>query len=571
MLWASWGKWPDVFIDFGRELYVPWMLGQGNVLYRDLLYFHGPLAPYLNALWFTFFGVSLETIVSVNIAITFLLAAVIYLTMKRCSSPPAAFIACLIFILLFAFNQYVLAGNYNYICPYSHEITHGMFFSWIALYCIIEFLSYNKLRWLAISGACAGLVFLTKLEFSFALIMASASACLIWIYIRKPKPAALVKHIGLYVGMFCVFPFAAAGLLAMKMPLPQAITGVLGGWWHVFTSSVSGNQFFHGSMGTDNPVNSLTAIFSAAAIYLCLLGPAAIGSLKIINERIARYIAAASCLAVFVLSGLFWNKPFWMEAGRPLPLALACFAVLLAPSLIRRYSEKKAAAVILVVFSITLLAKIILNTSLHHYGFALAMPAAMVSAVALFNWVPVYIDRKGGQKIVYIAVAFALTCVVVVRYNEVSVHAYYLKKVPVGTGTDAFLADKRGIFAHHATEWLKENAGPDDTLAVLPEGSILNYLARIPGSNRVVSTFPTDLAMFGEENMLHMLKQNPPTFIAFVHRDDSEYGAKYFGRDYARLIMSWAREKYSIVWQLGNKPFQDRRFGVEILKYQPPQ
>jgi len=46
MLRMSWGKWPDVLVDFGRELYVPWMLAEGKVLYRDLLYFRGPLSPY---------------------------------------------------------------------------------------------------------------------------------------------------------------------------------------------------------------------------------------------------------------------------------------------------------------------------------------------------------------------------------------------------------------------------------------------------------------------------------------------------------------------------------------------
>ena len=32
----SWGKWLDVLGDVGRELYVPWRLVVGDVLYADL-------------------------------------------------------------------------------------------------------------------------------------------------------------------------------------------------------------------------------------------------------------------------------------------------------------------------------------------------------------------------------------------------------------------------------------------------------------------------------------------------------------------------------------------------------
>ena len=30
LAWWSWGKWTDVQIDFGVELYIPWQLSQGK-------------------------------------------------------------------------------------------------------------------------------------------------------------------------------------------------------------------------------------------------------------------------------------------------------------------------------------------------------------------------------------------------------------------------------------------------------------------------------------------------------------------------------------------------------------
>ena len=43
MLGRSWAKWPDVLVDFGQQLYLPWRLAEGQRLYADLAYFHGRL------------------------------------------------------------------------------------------------------------------------------------------------------------------------------------------------------------------------------------------------------------------------------------------------------------------------------------------------------------------------------------------------------------------------------------------------------------------------------------------------------------------------------------------------
>lgn len=49
MLAFSWGKWPDVLVDFGHELYRPWQLSQGKALVRDIAWgASGPLSPYWN-------------------------------------------------------------------------------------------------------------------------------------------------------------------------------------------------------------------------------------------------------------------------------------------------------------------------------------------------------------------------------------------------------------------------------------------------------------------------------------------------------------------------------------------
>lgn len=33
----TWMKWPDIWEDFGAELYIPWRITEGEVLYRDII------------------------------------------------------------------------------------------------------------------------------------------------------------------------------------------------------------------------------------------------------------------------------------------------------------------------------------------------------------------------------------------------------------------------------------------------------------------------------------------------------------------------------------------------------
>src|SRR5579872_5844251 len=69
LLKASWRTWPEPLVDFGRELYLPWRLSHGAVLYRDVDDFYGPLSQYVNAGLFRVFGVGFTTLIVANLAV----------------------------------------------------------------------------------------------------------------------------------------------------------------------------------------------------------------------------------------------------------------------------------------------------------------------------------------------------------------------------------------------------------------------------------------------------------------------------------------------------------------------
>ena len=75
----TWRRWPDLIIDFGPQLYMPWQIAKGAVLYRDLFYLAGgPLSQYFHAALFKLFGVSFLTIIVSNLAVTAAMLLLIY-------------------------------------------------------------------------------------------------------------------------------------------------------------------------------------------------------------------------------------------------------------------------------------------------------------------------------------------------------------------------------------------------------------------------------------------------------------------------------------------------------------
>ena len=144
-----------------------------------------PFSQYFNATMFAIFGVSLRTLIFVNLAIVLGVVALIYRLLTQLSDSLTATCACVVFVLLFAFSQYVGIGNYNWICPYTHEVTHGVALSLAMIAAIDAMLRTNHRRWGVISGALLGLVFLTKAE----VFAPAAGAAAIVLILRRATPS----------------------------------------------------------------------------------------------------------------------------------------------------------------------------------------------------------------------------------------------------------------------------------------------------------------------------------------------------------------------------------------------
>ena len=80
---------------------------------------------------------------------------------------------------------------------------------------------------------------------------------------------------------------------------------------------------------------------------------------------------------------------------------------------------------------------------------------------------------------------------------------------------------------------------------------ILNYLSRLANPTPYVYFMPSDVLIYGEQHMLDGFRSTPPDLVVLVHKDTSEFGARFFGTDYGRPLYGWIRENYDPVARVG--------------------
>ena len=586
LTWWSWRKWADPLVDFGRELYVPWQLANGKVLYRDIAHFFGPFSQYLNALWFRLFGVSLTTLIFSNLTILAATVAGIHYLFAVSCGPSAATAASMLVLLLFGFSQYADVGNYAFVAPYSHEATHSIALAVGVMICLYRGVRDGGIRWFALAGVLFGLVLLTKAETSLAMAVAAAAGLGCARALDRPGARIAAAGTGVFAGCALTPALGFLIYLSRHMPLSEAARGLAGAWLTILGGVVARNAFYLRGMGLDDAIgNSIRMLRMFFGLALLLAALAAVDAAWPQRLRISRNISGArrtvnlailiSSLAVLLMVSAVAIP--WTDVPRALPLISLSAALLFAARFIARRDDRPAAVALVPlvmwsIFSFVLLGKMMLNARIAHYGFYLAMPATLVLAIGLVWLVPRWLHDGAGRGVIFRTAATLLLAEAVAVHLGISQNIYRMKTLRVGSGGDAIFApspavDWRGEAFIEALRVME--AWPRDaTVAVLPEGVMINYLSRRENPTPYTSLMLPEMLTFGEGVILRSLEMAPPDYILLVHRNTAEYGVPYFGSDprNGQAIMDWVGRRYTPIEVIGRQPLHEGGYGIAILK-----
>lgn len=214
VIWAAWvyGTWADwgsVTVDCGREMYVPSLLAQGKVLYRDVWYLYSPLAPYLNAVLFRMFGVHLTVLYCAGALSALGSAILLYLAGKQMSSWVVGWTAGAV-LLAQAFPP----SFFSFPLPYSYASVYGCLTACFFLWAVLRASLVPSPKWIFAAAGAAAVALLLKLEFgvacygTLALLIAARA-------VRQDSPRQLLQDVALTLPGLGLCAFVARWMVSI--------------------------------------------------------------------------------------------------------------------------------------------------------------------------------------------------------------------------------------------------------------------------------------------------------------------------------------------------------------------
>jgi hypothetical protein len=574
----SWRRWPDLLVDFGGQLYIPWRLANGAVLYRDLFYFAGgPFSQYFNALLFKFFGASFFTLIVANLILVAVTLVVIYRRFAIATDVWTATTICLGIVLVFAFNEYTSIGNYNYIAPYSHEVLHGLLLSILAIAWLADWLAHRKIRHAVAAGFCSGIVFLTKPDIFTALAVADLVAFIVF-FTGHPSRRFAAKSLTAFLSAALIPSLGFFIYFSSVENRRESLRAVIFGWLPLFQTTVVKNPYYQWCLGLDQPFTHLreTALHFLFIVAAVVFYAVVFRFAQKLESKAAKWSLLSLLAAPLLFLAIRFN---WINCGASLPLLAFTTCILLRENHQKLpLGRSSVFPVLWSAFGLVLLLKLGLFPRIWHYGFALAMPA-FVSAVYLLLWLlPLLLEKKFRTPAFPFRVIVCL--VLLIGFGNLffqSQKFYASKNLTVGQGNDRLLAygpegnslETRTTQA--ALSWIETNVPAGATIAAVPEGLTLNYLSRRINPTPCLDWNPTMFTVFGQEKMTAAFEQNPPDYVLIVEWKTYEFGIGYFGREpgYGVELMQWIRSHYQPVQLFGSEPLQNGLFGIKVLKRLP--
>ncbi len=526
---TSWRKWPDPLTDFGRELYLPWRLANGAVLYRDVDDLYGPFSQYFNAALFKCFGAGLMVLVTANLAIFAAISVIIYSLCRRAWGVGAALASSAVFISVFGFSQLVECGNYNYVTPYAHETTHGFLICLLLVIALVRWVEEATLRRSFIAGGLFGLTAVLKPEFMLAAGLITFTAVVIQLWHRKP-PRLLT--IIVWAGGAVLPTLGFIVYFTAHLPWKEAVGVACRAWLSAITSTRFTKELIQESfLGFDRPWENLLEQVRATLLACGLI--AAIAEAGLLAERgmRTRLRLLLGGLLAGVLLWLACLEITWRETGQCLLGLMLIYTFFSAASVIRRSipertHQAQVIRLLMAVLATALMARMALNGRIYHYGYYQAALAGLLVPAVLIGELPMRLGlgRCGRTMIMVGSLALLVPGVTVITSE--SQRQLHLKTLAIGEGVDRFYAfppkiEPIGKIVRLLSETLRKMPHTH-TLLALPEGEMINYLARLPSTVAPYYFFSTAISDGREEKIVNELQRRPPDCIVIITRDLSE-------------------------------------------------
>jgi len=574
----TWQRSGDLLIDWGRELYTALSVSEGRGIPLDVLLLFGPVSPLINGTVFRLAGEHTGVLLASNLVFLGVALVLVYDIANRLFGRRSAFLCSVVFLFLSGFPHLVRVGNYSFLTPYSHGLTHGLVLGFLVLASLFRALERGNPAWWLLAGISAGLATCTKPEIGLATLLTLSCGVVLARHIRPEGSSThLLALVGLVLALgltaYSVGQWAGVSPTVIFEPYRSALRVVALDFPFYRRSSGIGATFVYALVGLGG--------FLALILVLLLPGRTSEwirrrpGGSNVSRQRLRVAVAA---VVLFMLVSL--RFPFaWLQLARILPwvsaaaLLTSAWAILLRRGdLSRRQLQKSTELLLLSLFSASLLAKMGFRTHFDHYGFALSAPACLLGLGLLCRHLPARVRLERPISRLARGIAPGVTLFLVLSAATQSAAFYSRRTFPVGDGANRMLVfppgfDPRTTTFDRTLHTLANSKRFTSGALILPEGSMFHYMLRTPSSIPVASLMPLEIELLGPEHVLLMIESATPELIVVAEPDLSAWHAVGLPESNPYLeVRRWVESNYCETGRIGSRSSGEDRLDVTFYE-----
>ncbi len=559
MAFASWRAWGDPVADFPKQLYMAWRIGEGEILYRDIRHFYGPLSQLWNGGLFALFGPSYLILILSNLLVALGLTLLLYFLVARCIDRFSGCVAAGAFVLIHVFQQLGLNASYNFIGPYSHESTHGALLVFLLIALLA--LPVGSVRSWIVAGATLGGLVLTKPELVLAgASLAVAALTVDWIDFRSParvRAMIVAMAAGTWLPLLlCVAYFLTFGGASLR----EAVGWTFGGIAPLFSASAHTNPIYGEISGLSILNESVGRIGETLLIILGILAGGI--CIDLMNDVLRRWLGIAYLVCVALLLYLLADvvPPYSFAYALPVISTLGTTLVVFTMARSDGVGRAEKLALLVGVAAVTLSLKIYFNATFWWMGFSLLVPSTVFLVLLGMHIVPAFLQRAPARTFVVRWATLVVVGAMSLHVAWGSLWTYGTKNLALGEGLDRFHvlgSTMESQLMHEVVHRLSTSTEPDSTLMVFPGAVLANYLLRKRNPTPYVANLGSRTwyeFSGGSSAIVGAMERTPPDYVVYVRSPPQFPGPAYqiWGPEgFANALLAWIGEHYDEVDRVG--------------------
>ena len=527
-----WGRFGDIIVDCGREAYLPQLILEGKVLYKEIFAMYNPLSYQINALLYLMFGASFNTLYFAGIFSTFLILFAIYLISRQLLSPFKAIFPALITICFCICKH---PNCVDYIFPYSYGMIYSLvtflYFVLFSIYFVKKIedeekiqlcLSYYASFIMGISLAC-------RYEFVLAYI-----PFLVYLLLKTKNIKVVFTNLFLVL-----FPISVSfgSLFIQGFKFEDLVNYIQFGnnffnveeqKWYSKTQGYSLLAF----------VYFFKPVFQRALLFFSILFLNVFCFLGIQKLKVNKVFLVFIYLILFTFESIFLLKSkslymlqnfsafSWLTFSSILILFISCFA-----------KEIRNRIVYILLSSFIILSAFRIGFVYVGQYSVYFLPLALVCNIAFVLNLKMkpYIEKS---------IIFFLILISCINFLVISYQRNYDKSLLKTDKGNIYVLNSQFLPYKNVVNWIKENTNKSDTILVLPESPMLNFITNRPTNNKYYHLIPNHISALGEENIVRDLYKSMPDYIILQKYDYQLYGKHFLGLDYGLEIYDFINKNY---------------------------